>query len=72
MININKLRGKIAEKGLNISKLAELIGVDKSSMYRKIKLGGETLTIKEVELIVKALDLSTDEFEQIFFNLNVA
>jgi len=72
LININKLRGKIAEKGLNISKLAELIGVDKSSMYRKIKLGGETLTIKEVELIVKALDLSTDEFEQIFFNLNVA
>ena len=42
MVNTNKLKGKIVECGMNISELAELIGIDKATLYRKeLKLSKE-------------------------------
>ena len=72
MVNINKLKGKIVEKGLNVSKLAKLINVDTSTLYRKINNNGDTLTIKEADSIVKILNLSLDEANAIFFSQFVA
>ena len=72
MVNINKLKGKIVEKGMNISKLATKIDIDKSTLYRKIKNNGDDISIKEADLIVKALDLTIDEANAIFFNQFVA
>lgn len=72
MMNMNKLRGKIAEKGLTIPILAEEIGIDKSTIYRKIKANGEKFTIKEANLICSVLDLDKKEANEIFFNNNVA
>jgi len=72
MININKLKGKIIEKGLNTSGLAKVMGIDKSTLYRKFKNSGEDISIKEATLIVKALDLTIDEANAIFFNQFVA
>lgn len=72
MVNINKLKGKIVEKGMNISTLAKLIHVDKSTLYRKIGNQGATLTIKEADSIVKALNLDANEANSIFFSQFVA
>lgn len=72
MVNINKLKGKIVEKGMNISKLATKIDIDKSTLYRKIKNNGDDISIKEANLIVEALDLTIDEANAIFFNQFVA
>ena len=36
MVNINMLKGKIVERGMNVTKLASEIGIDRSSLYRKI------------------------------------
>lgn len=72
MVNINKLKGKIVENGLTTEKLADDIGIDRSTLYRKINNNGETFTIKEADLIVKALNLTAEEAKAIFFSQLVA
>lgn len=72
MVNTNKLKGKIVECGLNISELAELIGIDKATLYRKINANGQTLTIREADIISKELNLSREEVNDIFFSQFVA
>ncbi|MDU4727667.1 helix-turn-helix domain-containing protein [Clostridium sp.] len=72
MVNVNKLKGKIVEKGINISNLAEMINMDPSTLYRKFNNNCDTLTIKEADLIVKSLELNADEAKTIFFSQFVA
>lgn len=72
VVNTNKLKGKIVECGLNISELAELIGIDKATLYRKINANGQTITIKEADMISKELKLSKEEVNDIFFSQFVA
>lgn len=66
-MNVNKLKGKIVENGLNVSQLAVSIGVDRTTLYRKLTLNGETLTISEAEKIAKVLKLSMEDVNAIFF-----
>lgn len=72
MVNVNKLRGKIVECDMNVEKIAEMIGMDKSTLYRKINSNGENFTIKEADLIAKALKLTYQEVNAIFFSQFVA
>lgn len=72
MVNINKLKGKIVEKGMTVEKLAEKIGVDRSTIYRKMNVAGETFTIREANLICSVLNLSGQEATAIFFSKYVA
>lgn len=71
-MDVNKLKGKVVEKGMNMSQLATKIGIDRSTLYRKLKSQGDTLTVKEVNLIVRALGLTKDEAVDIFFTNKVA
>lgn len=68
MVDVNKLKGKIVEKGLSIDKLSRLINVDRATIYRKINNNGETFSIKEADLIVKTLELDAEEAQAIFFS----
>lgn len=72
MVNVNKLRGKIVEKGSNIADLAGNIGIDKATFYRKMAQNGETFSIKEANLICKKLELNSNEAVSIFFSDLVA
>lgn len=72
MVNVNKLKGKIVENDLTIEKLAGIIGIDKSTLYRKISHKGETFTIKEANLLARALRLTAGEVNAIFFSHFVA
>ena len=69
-MNINKLRGKIVEQGLTVADLADEIGVDKATLYRKLK--NESFSIKEAGRISKTLGLSGEDATAIFFNDIVA
>lgn len=71
-MDVNKLKGKVVEKGMNMSQLATKIGIDRSTLYRKLKRQGDTLTVKEVNLIVRALGLTKDEAVDIFFTNKIA
>lgn len=71
-VNVNKLKAKMVERGLNVSQVAEKIGIDRSSLYRKLNNEGETLTVKEAKAIVKVLNITPSEAAQIFFGNDVA
>ena len=64
-MNLNKLRGKIVENGLNVETLANNIGLDRSSLYRKLN-NAEKITIGEAAKIKKVLNLSEAEAYDIF------
>lgn len=66
MCNISKLKGKIAEKGINQEKLAKEAGMDRSTLSRKMKTG-EAFTIGEANKIALILKLSKNEAMEIFF-----
>ncbi len=55
MTNVDKLKGAIKEKRLTPEKVAESIGIDKSTMYRKLSNGGEDFTIKQADAITQIL-----------------
>jgi len=72
IVNVNKLKGKIVEQGLTVETLAQRIKVDKSTLYRKMNDMGESFTIREENLICKALNLNGQEATAIFFSQYVA
>ena len=66
-MNVNKLKGKIAEKGLSIEKLAQKIGVDRSSLYRKLN-NAEKITIGEASRMKDVLEMTPEEATLIFLS----
>ena len=64
-MNINKLKGKIVEQGLNIEQVADMIGVDRSTFYRKMN-NADKITIGEAARIKDALMLSDSDAYDIF------
>jgi len=72
MTNTNKLKGKIVENGMTVTTLAEKIGMDRATLYRKLNNNAETLLIKEANAIISVLGLTADEAVAIFFSQAVA
>lgn len=64
-MNANKLKGKIVERGLNIAKTADLTGINKSSLYRKLN-GFDTFTVYEAAKLKEVLGLTNLEALEIF------
>lgn len=72
MVNINKLRGKIVERGKTVEELAAALEVVPSTIYRKMQANGEAFTIREADLIAHFLELDASEATAIFFSEFVA
>lgn len=72
MINMNKLKGKMVEKDVTTEMLAEKLGMSRSTLYRKLSNNGDTLFVKEANIIVDALGLTSEEATSIFFSQFVA
>lgn len=66
-MNTDKLIYRIAEKGLTFSDVADMIGIDHLALYRKLA-GFEKVTVKEAELLKRALDLTNLEALEIFLD----
>jgi len=67
LVNTNMLKGKIIEKGLSVSDVAQAVGISTASMYRKINNSGNSMLIKDAYAIGKCLDLTAEEMNSIFF-----
>ncbi|HCR83896.1 MAG TPA: phage repressor protein [Lachnospiraceae bacterium] len=72
MVNINRLRGKMVENGITVDELAEIMGIDRATLYRRLNSQGKEFSIKEADTIVKALKLGKEEASNIFFSQFVA
>ena len=64
-MNINKLKGKIVENGMNVERLADMMGVDRATLYRKLN-NSEKITIGEALTMKKILGMSNAEAFEIF------
>ena len=67
-MDLQKLKGKIVEKGWNVETLAEHMGVDRSSLYRKLN-NFEKITIGEAKTITELLNLSNEDASSIFLGI---
>lgn len=66
-MNVPKLKGMMAEKGVSGNMLASKTGIERSKLHRRLN-NGNTITVEEAQLIKDALDLTTEEAVAIFFN----
>lgn len=66
VVNIIELRRRISEKGFTIEHFSEIIGMDASTFYRKIKSNGESFTVGEIRKMVEVLELTNNEAPKIF------
>ena len=69
--NIKKLVGKIAECGYTRKTFAEALGMSEVTLRRKMFDAKAEFTTSEILLIKDLLNLTIEEFELIFFNINL-
>lgn len=55
MIDVNALKGKIAEKGLSQAKMAEKLGIAPKTFYEKMSKG--VFGSDEIECMIETLDI---------------
>ena len=60
-----RLKGKMAERGIRQEDLAKAVGIDRSTLNRRLKTG-EDFTIEETNKIVAFLQLTAEEALNIF------
>ena len=66
MTDYAKLKGLMAEKGLEVTKLAELLGISRQSASAKLN-GKSPITLTDARAISNALDMTKEERDCIFF-----
>lgn len=70
MIRSNKLRARIVEREMSVATVAERMGINKSTLYRKLKTG--QFTIGEAQQLAEILGLSSSDINEIFFRGDAA
>lgn len=66
MLNTLKLKARVVESGISVNEIAEEIGVNPATIYRKIN-GKSQFTADEMLKIKKILHIDTVSFCNIFF-----
>ena len=63
-VNEDKLNGVIAEKRTTKEALADSIGIDRSTFYRRLK--NNALLVRDVHAICSTLHLNAEQAREIF------
>lgn len=66
-MKLDLLKGKIVANGMNVEKLAESIGINRASLYRKLN-NADKITIGEAMKMKEALSMTTEEATEIFLS----
>ena len=66
MVNVPKLRGKMVEMSVSAETLADHMGINVATLYRRFN-EPDSFTVKEVRQIAKILSLTAEEVDSIFF-----
>lgn len=67
MIDYARLKGLMAERGLEVNKLAEILGVSRQSASGKIN-GKTPISLTDARAIAEALRMTKEERDSIFFS----
>jgi transcriptional regulator with XRE-family HTH domain len=72
VINSMELKAEIKRSGLTQDQLANKIGIDPSTLNRKINNKNSTLSVDEAQKIVAVLNIPEEKLAVIFFNSKLA
>lgn len=64
-MNVNKLKAKLVENGLNVETLAKKLGLNPQTVYKKLNNDG--FKMSEARKMGEILNLSSTELCEIFF-----
>ena len=67
MTNYAKLRGLMVERGVEVSKLASILGISRQAMSDKLN-GRTKISLLDAQKIAVALSMTKDERDTIFFS----
>lgn len=70
MLNAQKLKGKMVEKGKSVESVSAEMGINPATFYRKLK--NNSFEIGEAEKLVDILSLTSEEAIAIFFANTIA
>lgn len=70
MTNYDKLRGLMAERRLEVTKLAKILGISRQATSDKLN-GKSRITLTDAQVISSALGMTSAERDEIFFSENV-
>ena len=70
MLDVQKLKGKIVEKGKSVESVSAELGINPATFYRKLK--NNSFEINEADKLVDILSLTSDEAIAIFFSNKIA
>lgn len=66
MFDKNKFRARVIELGMKMSEIAECLGINQTTLNRKIN-GISDFSRSEIQVLIEKLNLNTDLAVQIFF-----
>lgn len=66
MFDKNKLKAKFVENGLTMEQVAQLLGINPATLYRKMS-GDSEFTRNEIAMLKNALNFSLSDINSIFF-----
>ena len=69
-MNINKLRGRMAEMQISAVELAQQMHINPATMYRKMKSNGAKFNIGEIEAMKEILKMDDKTAVEILLGLN--
>ncbi len=64
MLDVQKLKGKLVEKGKTIDAVSADLGINPATFYRKLK--NNSFKINEADRLVEVLSLTREEATSIF------
>lgn len=67
LINSNKLKGRLVEKGLTQKDVANILGIAQPTVNQKIN-NVRPMDLNEAEKLAELLDIKPEEFQIYFFN----
>lgn len=67
MIYAEELKRKIAEQNTTLEAVAHILGVSRSTLYRKLQNGGKKLTVSEASKISRFLNMQPKESFDLFW-----
>lgn len=67
VVNVQRLKSKIAEKENTQEHVADEMGMNRSTFYRKMKNGGNGFTVGDIHKMVSCVPLTREEAIDFFF-----
>lgn len=71
MFDRNKFKAKVIASGYTIEKLANILGINTATLYRKMN-GHSDFSRSEMQIIRQTLSISQQDMDEIFFAPNLA